>query len=300
MGGRPGHERPGPRRCGTGRPVCCRRREAAEAKAGRRQWVSGARSHGAQEGGQDPFQVADQRREDAAGRSARPCRASRPTSVDAAPDAHGAAAVERMGERDGRASAVGRRGRRDRSPRRRGRPAGAGARPSTRRGGTREGSAPPCGSPRPARRPPRRHRPPRRLGPASAPRPARWARRRPRSASGRLTRASQCQRRPFRGADDRHRAPGEPAHGPVDLVVAAFGPVVEERDLVRRRPWCPVRRRTRLPCGRRTPRPPPPRPAGGRRGPGGRRRWPTRAPPRGTHPMPSGPAPSAVGQWSGM
>ena len=39
----------------------------------------------------------------------------------------------------------------------------------------------------------------------------------------------------FRGADHRHGALGEPAQGPLDLRVGAFGPVMEERDLARTR-----------------------------------------------------------------
>ena len=119
-------------------------------------------------------------------------------------------------------------------------------------------------------------------------------------ASAALTGGSQPHGQRLRGPHHGHRALGEAADGPFDLGVAALRSMVEQRDLACAGHGRPGARRTRRPHGRTTLRPPPPRPGGGRRGSGDRRPRASSRADSWYSPMPPGPGPSAVGQWSGM
>ena len=75
------------------------RAQAGQSQTGRCHGMGRRRPHGAEEGGQGLVQVAHQRREDAAvGRTVPAQRAG--DVADIGPYAHGASAIERMGERD--------------------------------------------------------------------------------------------------------------------------------------------------------------------------------------------------------
>ena len=136
--GRPCRRRaPGPPRCGTAAPGAAPRRSQRRPKPASATGCAGDASQGAEEGGQDPVQVSDQGPEEPAvgGPSAPRIGPSRPRRARR----QRARPVEWVGERDGRGQQPDPVRRRGRCRGRTGEAAGAGARPSRRRGGTRAG-----------------------------------------------------------------------------------------------------------------------------------------------------------------
>ena len=298
MRGRAGHERP--TLLGVELPGhALGGREAAQPERRRFQRMGGHGAHGAQEGREDFVHVPDERREDARGTWLRRRPSDSATSSTLVSDADGTPAVEGMGEGEGRGEQAdtmgrevdvreGRGGHQERVHRRADVVTEAGHGQLRRAAAAARHVGRLVDVDRQARR-----------GPGSTPRRARSARRRRR-------------RRP-RASPARHSASVVPSAAPMTgtglsakrhTVRSTSGRCVRgdggrARRGGRRRRWR-ARPRIRRRRGRRTLPPPPPPRGGGSRGSGGRRRAPARGQPRGTSPIPWGPSPSAVGQWSGM